>query len=69
MTTITLPPLPEPDCITEMGVEYHSAYLIRTYSRQIAQLVLEGAANVCDRYLEGQWLASRIRNLEVKHHE
>jgi hypothetical protein len=74
MTTITLPPLPEPDCITEMGVEYHSAYLIRTYSRQIARLVLEGAAKCAEkqdyRHTSARpEIAADIRKLEVKHHE
>jgi len=34
---MTRPPLPEPDCITEMGVEYHSSNLIHAYADACVQ--------------------------------
>ncbi len=65
MTTITLPPLPVPDTWDKR----YKPDQLRARDLEVARLVLESAAKVCGRYSEGQWLASSIRALEVKHHE
>ena len=67
MTTITLPPLPEPVyTFDEDGnkVFYEKAALVRARDLEVARLVLEGAEEVADACT-----AARIRNIEVKHHE
>lgn len=40
--------LPLPDCITEMGVEYHSTLLIREYGKACAAAERERCAKVCE---------------------
>jgi hypothetical protein len=70
MTTILLPPLPLP----HFGAPWNPPMVftedqLRARDLEVAKAVLEGAAKVCGRYSEGQWFASSIRALEVKHHE
>jgi hypothetical protein len=72
MTTITLPPLPDPD--SKYGLNW-----IRARDLEVARLVLEGAALKCEgerrlgiddeRAYYGDLMAEAIRALEVKHHE
>jgi hypothetical protein len=65
MTTIPLPPLPEPDFALDQGDEpCYYAHTLRARDLEVARLVLEGAEQVADAYT-----AAQIRNIEVKHHE
>ena len=69
-TKITLPPLPPyAGFYPQTNVPVWTERMLRARDEEVARRVLEGAAKVCGRYSEGQWLASSIRNLEVKHHE
>jgi hypothetical protein len=72
MTTITLPPLPEP---------YYDTWpltpdALRARDLEVARLVLEGAAQHCYKFnIQGQYslvgarLGNDLMNIEVKHHE
>jgi len=56
MTTITLPPLPEPDFALDQGDEpCYYAHTLRAYSLEVARVVLEGAAKVCRDAELGLW--------------
>jgi len=49
MTTITLPPLPEPDFALDQGDEpCYYAHTLRARDLEVARLVLEAAAKNCD---------------------
>ena len=61
--SIKLPPLPN---FRDWPYRHEE---LRARDLEVARVVLEAAAKVCDRYTEGQWLAEQIRTLELKHHE
>jgi hypothetical protein len=75
MTTITLPPLPEPFPAGYIAqTEYfYTADQLRARDLEVARLVLEGAAQFFrenDSLLFwGSQAASHINDIEVKHHE
>jgi hypothetical protein len=61
MTTIALPPLPEP-MHGFYATPMYSPDQLRARDLEVAQAVLEGAEQVADACT-----AARIRNIEVKH--
>ena len=63
--SIPLPALPLPS----IDAWPNTLEKLRARDLEVARVVLEAAAKVCDRYTEGQWLAEQIRTLELKHHE
>ena len=72
MTAIKLPSPPVP--VRGFFGALHRGYIVpitetdlRARDLEVARVVLEAAAKVCDRYTEGQWLAEQIRALEFKH--
>jgi hypothetical protein len=74
MTTIPLPPLPEPDFALDQGDEpCYYAHTLRARDLEVARVVLEGAAKCCEKkdYRHESARAeigADIRALEV-HHE
>jgi hypothetical protein len=79
MTTITLPPLPPyAGFYPQTNVPVWTERMLRARDLEVARLVLEGAAELCqnERLMFGdeEWnirceLAQAMRALEVKHHE
>jgi hypothetical protein len=81
MTTIILPPLPEPRSgwvADDHHMTWYTADQLRARDLEVARMVLEGAANLCKQNAE-RWVdyracyvanecAKAISNLEVKHH-